>query len=397
MTTENSQNNAQRLLQALVDSKGKRQCFCSDVWKEPIEDSYFTFKTPSACGGCCKALAFLRSFEPNWHSVPYIRFIFDREYRVSFSALQAYAEGGEEALEKRKRDEQLKKAQEQILAELKRRAENAERAAEKIRKVCPSDVAPSSRLIQQLSKHPYANSVFVKSAEIAAWVGDNSWDTGAGMSYADVLYVCVNGGLTSMSFQWRDGRSESYDNPGNKINEVLGIEVGETEITVTAKNRYGEREITLSLPEPVAETDDAPELLPEEQVAFIADVQEQIAKTLEDKQKMRELKPQYLESRVPGIGYTSYRQPIMLWLQIDEKHGWAVYAFEEQIDARVSDRQFRFEVYAVQYGAAPACVYEAHGYESAGLPSVSCQELTPEGVVLRTSAGTVTHSYTRAS
>ncbi len=96
VTKTTMRKNAKKLLAAINESKGGEGLFCNDIWKKPIGKSFFTFKMPSTCGGCARAIKFLKNIEPNWLFTPYVEYEGDRQYRIRYAMLQAFAENGAE-------------------------------------------------------------------------------------------------------------------------------------------------------------------------------------------------------------------------------------------------------------------------------------------------------------
>jgi hypothetical protein len=401
---KNNQEASEFLLEALHYWKGKRSFFChfittdsvyneeTDKWDNidlPEDEWTTTYKTPSTCGSCREAqdlLDILFGSCREFNRLPYVKFLRDREYEVSFRLLKHFVENGEDAttllVQEEKRQTEAKR-----LAEQRKRAERS--VIEALGGVEVSDVNLNA-LVKFCENDRWEKFVKVVSQDLIICDGHRSLNSGsAGMGYFSQIHVWYKGQTGMKEWQWRDCYSADRDRHDLRINDTGDIKVksvdGKVEIGIQLLNmENGSWYTTFCF-----EDNDIgvfPELSEEDQKKFARTFDAEIQRIFTDLEERWTWKNPMLTSN----GQENYEHPSIKQRVLDIEHGVGAFVTKEQIDHRTGgNRQTRFELLIMKVGDEKSKrMWEDHGYEKTeGARAISITSLNPDQIQVATHDG----------
>lgn len=222
---------------------------------------------------------------------------------------------------------------------------------------------------------PYAQHarLTILNSRIAVVITSRSeWGTSGGIGYWDQARVFFGSQVQMQEWQYRDRYSANNDKPWLRIDAIGSVKVSEegetTVITIELlNNQHGSRIVKFTFDK--SEPEKPPTLSEQQQTSFIAKVEQETARILEDKMRLWERKPLmlpfYVAAGVPGN--TRYLPPCLNEQVVRSDIGVAAFVIEEQIDHRAGgERQMQHELYVLKINDEKAVqLAEDHGYDKA--------------------------------
>jgi len=226
----------------------------------------------------------------------------------------------------------------------------------------------------------------------------SEWGSSGGIGYYDQVRVFCGSQADMKEWQWRDRYSASNDKPWLAVHAIGAVKVSEEDNKVNVEvelvnNRHDNRTATYAFdpPKPIA----IRTLSMDEQAAFTAQVEKEVARVMAELNRLWEFKPKMVDPHPMGMGvsdgYVHYRRPSIKQREFQPEIGVAAFVTEEQIDHRVSDPQIRHELYVLTAGSEKAeRKAEDHGYDREGGAFLTILEIKAERVVINTKSGKAT-------
>lgn len=412
------QEAAQFLVEAIRFWRDKRELFCYDNagkrWEGegkdakkvglPEEEWHFGYKTPSDCRGCVSGQKLLDKIfgdRRKFNALPFVTYHGDRDYSFSFDLLKHFAENGHDStvclIEERKQEAARKKAEAEVDQKRKLREEQNAKLAEQL-----GDMVVSEELRRQILPHANNKSLVIASPDVAAVLTSRSeWGSGGGIGYYDQVRVFCGEQVVLKEWQWRDRYSSSNDRPSLAVHAIGAVKVSENDKEVNVEvelvnNHYDNRTATYTFdsPKPTATRT----LSEDEQAAFTAQVEKEVARVMSELNRLWECKPKMIASHPAGMTmptntptYVSYRRPSIKQREFHPEIGVAAFVTEEQIDHSLSDPQIRHDLYVLTAGGEKAeRKAEDNGYGREGGAFLTILEVGTERVVINTKSGKAT-------
>ena len=402
------------LIEAIRFWHDKRDFFCHDNlygWEgkdeerkqilKPEDEWSFGYKTPSDCGGCVSGQRILDKIfgsRSEFNSLPFVEYHGGRSYSFQFDLLKHFAENGHDStvqlIEEQEQKESQKKAEAKAEKQRKLREEQEKKLTEKL-----GDVEVSVELRRQILPYVDKKPLVVTKDIAVVKDGRSEWGSSGGIGYWDQVRVFYGSQNDMREWQWRDRYSASNDRHDLEIDDVGKVEVSEGEGTVSVKvelinKEYGNRSTTFTFDKQKAVV--VPTLSVEKQTAFTVTVEKEVARIMENLNRLWECKPQMVASYPAGMtmpmgtpSYVSYRQPSIKQREFRPEIGVAAFVTEEQIDHRGSDPQLRFALYVLIDGKKEVEMKtESHGYNrTEGGAFLSILEIGPDCITINTKSG----------
>jgi len=245
-----------------------------------------------------------------------------------------------------------------------------------------------------------ASDLKVVDPDTLVFLGSRSeWGSSGGIGYFAQVTAYYRGQTDMQEWQWRDRYSASKDKPWLSVHGIGRVTASEKDGKVQLEvelvnNQHGNRKTSFTFNK-AKELPTVKRLPAKDQEIFAANVEKEIARVLEELERLWGYKPQMAASYPAGMSmpmgtpsYVSYQQPMVKERKIRADIGMAAFVTVEQIDHRGSDPQIRFELHVMKFGEEKSrSLCEDHGYGSEGGAFLVIQDINQEAITVNSKAG----------